>query len=315
MRVTDPSGSATLETFVNPYRTGSPLVPDSPNDIDDLEVVTFGGTEYIVVFNNSFEANSGDQWATIEIADEPSIDLLFTRDNLVANLPVDDYVSGFTEPMAVNSDGEVFVASRTRGEATDYIAKVSDAPPLPVELTALDAVKSGATVDLRWKTASETNNAQFVVERKRSEGQWSEIGAVEGAGTTETPQAYRFTDARPPFEADALTYRLKQVDLDGSVSYSKTITVKRAVEEVTLQAPFPNPVRRQATIQFAVPERKKVTLRLYDVLGRRVKTLVDGQQDGRQQAQFNVSDLSSGVYFLRLRAEGTRRTERLTVVQ
>ena len=315
VRVTDPSGNATLETFVNPYRTGSPLVPDSPNDIDDLEVVTFGGTEYIVVFNNSFEANSGDQWATIEIADEPSIDLLFTRDNLVANLPVDDYVSGFTEPMAVNSDGEVFVASRTLGEATDYIAKVSDAPPLPVELTALDAVKSGATVDLRWKTASETNNAQFVVERKRSEGQWSEIGAVEGAGTTETPQAYRFTDARPPFEADALTYRLKQVDLDGSVSYSKTITVKRAVEEVTLQAPFPNPVRRQATIQFAVPERKKVTLRLYDVLGRRVKTLVDGQQDGRQQAQFDVSGLSSGVYFLRLRAEGTRRTERLTVVQ
>jgi hypothetical protein len=64
-----------------------------------------------------------------------------------------------------------------------------------------------------------------------------------------------------------------------------------------------------------VPERQEVTLRLYDVLGRQVETLVNGTQDSRQETQLDASGLSSGVYFLRLETEGRVQTQRVTVVQ
>jgi hypothetical protein len=314
VRVLDPSGNATLEEFVDPYQSGSPLISDSGSDIADLQVVTHGGTEYVVVYNGSYQAQDGDQWATIRISDQ-SIDLLFNRSELVGNLPVDDYVSAYTAPMAVNADGEVFVASRTLNSATDYIAKVSDASPLPVELASFDATRRGSAVTLTWQTASETNNARFEVQRQASDGGWTQVGSVQGRGTTETAQSYRFTDSNLPFEADALTYRLQQVDLDGSTSYSDPVTVQQGVERVALRPPFPTPTRGAATVQFAVPERQRVTLRLYDALGRRVRTLVEGTRNGRQQVRLHTTDLSSGVYFLRLQAGGSTQTRRVTVVQ
>jgi hypothetical protein len=230
---------------------------------------------------------------------------------------VDDYVSAFTRPMTVNSEGEVFAASRTLNEATEYIAKVSEAPPLPVEMAGFDAVQSDNAVELTWQTASETNNAGFQVQRRSGTeaSEWTQIGFREGAGTTERAQTYRFTDPNPPFEADALTYRLKQVDLDGTSSFSDPVTLRQSVDRVTLRAPFPNPTQGRATVQFAVPEQQDISLRLYDVLGRHVKTLASGPQEGRREAQFDVSDLSSGVYFLRLQAGDEVQTKRLSVVR
>jgi hypothetical protein len=84
---------------------------------------------------------------------------------------------------------------------------------------------------------------------------------------------------------------------------------------VELLGTFPNPARTQATIRFAVPEQQSVTLRMYDVLGRQVQTIVDGEREGRQSMQVNVSDLPSGVYFLRLEAESQMKTQRMTVVR
>ena len=325
VRVVDPAGSATLEEFVDPYGGGSPLIPDSGSDIEDLDIVTYEGTEYVVVYNGSFQAQDGDQWGTIQLSDQ-SIEVLFNRTDLLNNIPKSGYTSAFTRPMTVNSSGDVFTTSRFRednGEvqSTDYIAKVSDAPPLPVEMAGFDAAKNGSSVELTWQTASETNNARFeiqrsIVEPSRRDGSdrnWTTLGAVEGVGTTETPQAYRFTDSNPPFAVNALTYRLKQVDLDGSVSYSEPVTVQQTVEEVLLRAPFPNPARGQATVRFAVPERQDVTLRLYDVLGRRVATVAAGSREGRQEKQLDVSGLSSGVYFLRLKTQSETRLERLVV--
>jgi len=84
---------------------------------------------------------------------------------------------------------------------------------------------------------------------------------------------------------------------------------------VELLSTYPNPTRNQATVRFAVPERQKVTLQLYDVLGRRVQTIVDGELEGRQETQVDVSGLSSGVYFLRLQASEKMKTQRMTVVR
>jgi hypothetical protein len=196
-------------------------------------------------------------------------------------------------------------------------ALASDTEPLPVELAGFDARLDGKTVRLTWTTASETGNAGFQVQRRTDERDqiWTAVGRVNGAGTTTEPRSYQYVDAEVPYDADRLTYRLKQRDIDGSTSYSEPITVRRTPEQVRIEATYPNPAREQATVQYALPERQMVTVRLYDALGRQVQTVVNDRQRGRREQTIDVSGLASGVYFLRFRTESQTQTEKLTVVQ
>jgi hypothetical protein len=144
------------------------------------------------------------------------------------------------------------------------------------------------------------------------------MGSVDGAGTTNEPQSYTFRDEDVPYDADSLTYRLKQIDTDGSVAYSEAVTVARsAVEQVRLLGTYPNPARGRATVRFAVPAgpAQNVTLRLYDVLGRQVRTVSSTATAGRHEQQLDTGRLPSGTYFLRLTVGGTTRTQQLTVVR
>lgn len=201
----------------------------------------------------------------------------------------------------------------------------SSAIPLPVELTTLEATATGdGAVTVRWATASETNNAEFRVMRQATgegggaKGEWVQVGSRKGAGTTEQPQSYRFTDEELSYEADVLTYRLHQVDTDGTVHASDAVTVERgAPDQLELLGTYPNPARTQAAVRLAVPDEaaaEAATLRLYDVMGREVRTVED-VSGGRHTVSVDVSDLSSGVYVLRLSADGTTRTQRVTVVR
>lgn len=187
--------------------------------------------------------------------------------------------------------------------------------PIPVEFASFNARRITASVILTWHTASEQDNAGFHIQRKTSDGSWTQIGFVDGAGTTSKPQAYRFVDDRLPHEADVLTYRLEQVDTDGTARHSKTVTARRSVEALQLLGVYPNPARHQATIQYAVPNKQPVTIRLYDVLGRQVRTVVDERQKGRVEETIRLNGLSSGVYFLRLRANGKTQMKKITVVR
>jgi len=218
------------------------------------------------------------------------------------------------------SDDEIMV---TTGSFSEFVF-ASDTQSLPVELAGFDARLSGdETVRLRWTTASEQNNAGFRIERARTDAtgahrEWTEVGSVEGAGTTTNSQSYQFTD-NLPYAADRLTYRLKQIDTDGTTSLSDPVTVeRRAVDQVQLLAPYPNPARQQATVRFALPEAidaPNVTIRLYDVLGRQVRTVSTTATAGRHTLQFNTQSLTSGVYVLRLDADGVVKTQRLTVLK
>ena len=193
----------------------------------------------------------------------------------------------------------------------------SEATALPVELVSFDAVTSEHGVVLTWRTASEQKNAGFHVQREKRDGasEWTTIGRREGAGTTAEPQTYRFTDSALPYEADQLFYRLRQVDADGSASYSKTLTVERSVGEVKLLPTRPNPAGDWATVRYAVPEAREVSVRLYDAMGQQVRTVTDGTQKGRHTHRINVTDLASGTYFLRLQAGTQIQTQKLTVLQ
>lgn len=190
---------------------------------------------------------------------------------------------------------------------------------LPVEFAAFGAQSTEDRVELSWSTATETNNAGFYVERRTDQqnARWESIGFVEGSGTTAESQTYRFTDLGIPFTAQELTYRLRQVDLDGTASYSDQRTVMIGAP-VTLQldAPYPNPVRGMATVNYQLPAAGDVTIAVYDLLGRKVMTLQDGAQEmGRKSIQMNTQQLASGTYFLRLQTDEDVLTQRLTVVR
>ena len=200
--------------------------------------------------------------------------------------------------------------------------RVGPASTIPVELTGFEATRGDSGVRLTWRTASETNNAGFAVQRNAARerggaGAWEQVAFVEGRGTTSEPQSYQFTDTSLPFAADTLAYRLKQIDMDGTAHFSDAITVgRRAVQQVQLHGSFPNPARSRATIRYALPRAADVRIALYDVLGRRVMTLATGRQDaGRRQRSLDTSRLESGTYFYRLTAGSVTKTRKLTIVR
>jgi hypothetical protein len=241
-----------------------------------------------------------------------------------------------------------FPAPDTPG-ATDRLVLTVDpsGAPLPVELASFTGAADGESIRLEWQTASETNNAGFDIQRlvqttpsssvpsgpvqtsrrdasaqsPTSQAKWETVGFVDGAGTTPEAQTYRFRDANLPFAAEQVTYRLKQIDTDGTTTLTDPVTVERpAVTELQLRKTFPNPATEQVTVQFAVPEagdlqERRVTLRLYDMLGRQVREVVAGGKRGRSELHLNVSDLASGMYFVRLQAGDDVRTRKLTVVR
>jgi hypothetical protein len=228
------------------------------------------------------------------------------------------------QPVNVRQDGGGRVSHVCAADQKTFLESVTgefvvaaDPVSLPVELTAFTARRNGRDVRLNWQTASETNNAGFHLERAVGAGAFAEIGFVDGAGTTEAPQSYRFTDARPPFAADTLRYRLRQVDLDGTTSFSNDIVVVLgAPDRLELFAPYPNPVQGTATLRYALPKTTDVRIEVYNVLGQRVATLMNGPQSaGRVKQSLDTSRWPSGLYFVRLQADGQIRAERLTVVR
>jgi hypothetical protein len=187
--------------------------------------------------------------------------------------------------------------------------------PLPVELTTFEAAATGTRVVLGWATASETNNAGFDVERSTDGVTFAPLGFVSGHGTTAEPRAYRFVDAQPPF-ATTVHYRLRQVDIDGAFEDSPVATVTLRPTRMTLLPGAPNPFRMATRLRYELPEAAAVHLQVYDLLGRRVTTLVDGEQPaGRHEATLDGARLAPGTYFVHLRAGDTVLTQMVQLVR
>lgn len=208
------------------------------------------------------------------------------------------------------------------GEAVAAYAEYSIGGPrsdLPVEMAGFDAVQNGKSVELTWQTASETNNAGFTVQHETESG-WQSLGFIESkasGGTTTESTSYRYT-VEENLDPGTHRFRLQQKDLDGSTSLSEVATVDVGMNEaIRLSAPAPNPTRGSATLEFGVKEATEVTVSVYNVLGQRVETLYQGTPQAEQlrDVTLDASSLSSGVYFVRMKAGGQTTTQRLTVVR
>ena len=188
---------------------------------------------------------------------------------------------------------------------------------LPVELVAFDATAVGESVTLTWTTTSETNNAGFAVEQRASGAEaFGEIGFVEGAGTTTQTQRYRFDAAM--VEPGTYDFRLRQVDVDGTIEYSPVVTVRVQPDQpYSLQMRGPNPFRGETAMELMVRSPQTTQATLYNTLGQRVATLFDGRVAPGRPLRLDISarGLTAGVYFVRIQGETFATTERLVVVR
>ena len=175
---------------------------------------------------------------------------------------------------------------------------------IPVELSSFTANVNNGKVELNWITSTETNNQGFEVQRSSTGEDFGMIGYVAGYGTTTEPKAYTFIDES--VGAGEYSYRLKQIDLDGSFEYSQVIEVDVPVPaEFSLGQNYPNPFNPVTKINFSIAADSKVMLKIFDILGQEVATLFNGELSaGEHQLDFNASGLNSGVYIYRLDAAG-----------
>jgi hypothetical protein len=192
---------------------------------------------------------------------------------------------------------------------------------LPVELISFNASVANNNVHLNWSTATETNNSGFEIERLQDSKieklkDWEKIGFVPGFGTTTEPKSYSFVDEN--VTTGIYKYRLKQIDFDGSFTYSNEIEVEVdfTPKEFVLYQNYPNPFNPKTVISYQLPVYGNVTLKVYDVLGNEVATLVNEEKPaGEYEVEFDASTLASGMYLYKLQAGGFSSIKKMVMMK
>lgn len=224
-----------------------------------------------------------------------------------------------------NFDGTATPGAKNGGQA------------LPVELTSFGAEFVDNSVQLNWETATEVNNAGFEVERKNTEpgtqnSEWEVLSFIPGHVTTNSPKSYSYTDDNLP-NADKVSYRLKQIDIDGEYNYSKVVEVDltaiTGVEDdkqytFALEQNYPNPFNPVTIISYTIPNvvdakfasTANTKLIVYNILGQQVRTLVNEiKPAGNYQVKFDGSNLPSGIYFYTLSYGEFLQTRKLVLLK
>jgi Secretion system C-terminal sorting domain/FG-GAP-like repeat len=193
-------------------------------------------------------------------------------------------------------------------------------PPVPVELNNFTAKFKDGSVVLEWNTSSETNDKGFEIERLKDSkiekfNDWENIGFVEGSGTTTQSHSYSFVDKN--VSTGNYSYRLKQTDFDGTYKYSNTAEVEISKPfTYALQQNYPNPFNPSTKIKYSIAKEGKANLKVYDILGREVATLVNEyKQAGKYEVEFNAANLPSGVYFYKLEAGNYSQVKKMVLLK
>jgi subtilisin family serine protease len=186
---------------------------------------------------------------------------------------------------------------------------------IPVELTLFSGNYENGVVNLKWITATETNNFGFEVERRNDYSPYEPIGFVNGNGTSTNRVTYNFVDEN--LSANQYYYRLKQIDLDGSSEYSNEIEIEIVgLTDFQLYQNYPNPFNPSTKIKYYIPQNSFVKITLHDILGSEIRTLVsENVQPGIYEIVLDGSDLSSGMYFVRLSSENIQRTLKISLIK
>lgn len=187
--------------------------------------------------------------------------------------------------------------------------------PLPVELNSFAAVVENENVILNWTTNTEKENAGFDIER-RADKIWNKVGFVEGKGNSEVPSVYTFADKK--LNSGSYSYRLKQIDYNGNFEYYDLAGLVNigTPDKFRMSQNYPNPFNPTTKIDFTIPVAGNVILKIYDLSGREVVTLINEfRAAGYYTVDFNGANLASGMYYYKLTAGNNTSVKKMVVIK
>jgi hypothetical protein len=189
---------------------------------------------------------------------------------------------------------------------------------LPVEISSFTADLNDRIVTLNWSTASEINNYGFEIEKQFDQNDWYTVGFIKGNGTTANTNNYSFSDDYSEAGySGKIFYRLKQIDYDGTFSYSKIVDIDLPAENFQLYQNYPNPFNPKTKIKFSLPEKTKISLVVTNILGEEIIIIFKEaeKEKGNYEIDFDGSNLSSGVYFYTISAGDFISTKKMIITK
>jgi hypothetical protein len=192
---------------------------------------------------------------------------------------------------------------------------VSSATTTPVELTSFNANVTSYGVELIWQTATEQNNFGFDIERAKDNGSWKKVGFVAGSGNSNSPHSYRFIDKN--LTQGSYSYRLKQIDNDGTTKYiGTTQTIVEKPKKFEVAQNYPNPFNPATKIAFNIPENGNVRITIFNAIGQTVRTLTNEYLEaGLHTVELDSKGLESGLYFYKIEASGFSEVRKMMLVK
>ena len=219
-------------------------------------------------------------------------------------------------PAALGGANDVWTATVT-GISSFSPFIIGDDGALPVELASFTSTVNGGNVKLSWSTVSEVNNSGFDIERKSVTGtEWKKVGSVKGAGNSNELKKYSFSESG--LAAGKYNYRLKQIDYNGNFEYHSLANevIIGIPSKFMLSQNYPNPFNPVTRINYELPLMNFVSLKIYDIQGKEVMTLVNEVKDaGYYSVTFDAKNLSSGMYFYKLSSADFTQTKKMVLIK
>jgi hypothetical protein len=240
---------------------------------------------------------------------DSGLPIRYTSSNTAVATVYQDNTDGNKWKIKIQGSGQTDIIAIQDGNSTynseSFLRLLTVGTPLPVSLVSYDAkLNTNGTVQLNWLTTSETNNSYFEIQRSVDGKSFTKIGKVTGAGNSTKEIRYTFTDLLP-LEGNNY-YQLVQYDKDGKRKELGVRTVKVSFEDSQIMV-YPNPSNGVVNVRFDVNSYQKVEL--IDLTGKVLQIKTIGKQENT--ISFDISELSAGVYNIRLIGEGKLTTKQV----
>jgi hypothetical protein len=238
-----------------------------------------------------------------------------------------DLVAGTTQMAAQSHDGTAWTVSQfgsdnltgsvtgvpfTSSTFNATWTLVESGAPLPITLLSFNAVWANSRQSearVFWATASEENNDYFDVQRSADGSTWTNIERVQGAGTSINTLNYQILDLNPLHGISY--YRLRQVDFDGTATYTHIVALKREISGAAISV-YPNPATNQFQVAFEGFKSEEVSINILDNSGRIVLALNNNVLNNPVQ-MINASGFQSGVYYIHVTSETESFVEKIVI--